>query len=201
MTTKKSVCTSRSFPEMITHVEQLKTHVANYAAWCAEKIRKHHSVAQSVGVFIDTNHFRDDLPQYGMFRSMTLLTPTNSTQSIVKCALQCLDKAFIQGCHYKRAGVMLMELIGEHGIQTNFKDYDAEKCKKMQRLDKVIDHINRQNGTETVVLGAQQYKEKDAQGKALHFADAIKRAKKSPNYTTQWDDILVVGEALPKNKN
>lgn len=53
----------------------------------------------------------------------------------------------------------------------------------------------------TVVLGAQQYKEKDAQGKALHFADAIKRAKKSPNYTTQWDDILVVGEALPKNKN
>lgn len=96
---------------------------------------------------------------------------------------------------------MLMELIGEHGIQTNFKDYDAEKCKKMQRLDKVIDHINRRNGTETVLLGAQQYKEKYAQGKALHFADAIKRAKKSPNYTTQWDDILVVGEALPKNKN
>ena len=96
---------------------------------------------------------------------------------------------------------MLMGLIGEHGIQTNFKDCDAEKYKKMQRLDKVIDHINRQNGTETVVLGAQQYKEKDAQGKALHFADAIKRAKKSPNYTTQWDDILVVGEALPKNKN
>ena len=53
----------------------------------------------------------------------------------------------------------------------------------------------------TVVLGAQQYKEKDAQGKALHFADAIKRAKKSPNYTTQWDYILMVGEALPKNKN
>ena len=52
-----------------------------------------------------------------------------------------------------------------------------------------------------MVLGAQQYREKDAQGKALHFADAIKRAKKSPNYTTQWDDILVVGEALPKNKN
>ena len=201
MTTKKSVCTSRSFPEMITHVEQLKTHVANYAARCAEKIRKQHSVAQSVGVFIDTNHFRDDLPQYGMFRSMTLLTPTNSTQSIVKCALQCLDKAFIQGYHYKRAGVMLMGLIGEHGIQTNFKDYDAEKYKKMQRLDKVIDHINRQNGIETVVLGAQQYKEKDAQGKALHFADAIKRAKKSPNYTTQWDDILVVGETLPKTKN
>ena len=96
---------------------------------------------------------------------------------------------------------MLMGLIGEHGNQTNFKDYDAEKYKKMQRLDKVIDHINRQNGTETVVLGAQQYKEKDAQGKALHFADAIKRAKKSPNYTTQWDDILVVGEAQQKTKN
>jgi IS30 family transposase len=57
-------------------------------------------------------------------------------------------------------------------LLTNFKDYDAEKYKKMQRPDKVIDHINRQNGTETVVLGAQQYKEKDAQGKALHFADA-----------------------------
>lgn len=190
--TKKSVCTSRSFPYMLTSMQDIRTHVANYAARCAEKIRRQHSVAGVVGVFIDTNHFREDLPQYGMFRTTVLPTPSNSTQTIVQAALECLKKAFIQGYQYKRAGVLLMDLCSDNAIQTSLVDFDPVLYKKMQRIDEVVDKVNRINGTETVVLGSQQYTKKNGNGKAGHFADAIKRDLKSPNYTTRWSDIIEV---------
>lgn len=189
---KKSMTCSRSFPGMITDLQGLRTHVANYASKCAERLRRQHSVAGVVGVFIDTNRFREDLPQYGMFRMAELPTPTNSTQTIVACALRCLDKAFIQGYHYKRAGVMVMQLSADCCIQTSLADYDPEKYKKMRLVDATVDKLNRLNGRETIVLGAQQYTAKDGKGKAKHFADAIRRDRKSPNYTTRWEDIINV---------
>ena len=64
---KKSICTSRSFNGMIGDIETLRTHVSNYAARCAEKLRMQNTVASIVGVFLNTNAFREDLPQYWNF--------------------------------------------------------------------------------------------------------------------------------------
>ena len=61
-------------------------------------------------------------------------------------------------------------------------------CSKEQ--DKVVDSINRVNGTETIVLGSQQYTRKDGKGKADVFANAIKHDFKSKNPTTRWSDII-----------
>ena len=50
--------------------------------------------------------------------------------------------------------------------------------------------INKVNGTETIVLGSQQYTQKDGKGKAQVFANAIKHDFKSKNPTTRWSDII-----------
>lgn len=191
-TTKKSICTSRSFPGMVTRLEELKTHVANYAAKCSQKMRKQGSVGSVVGVFVDTNRFREDLPQYGMFGTVNLPTATNTTEEIVQAALMCLEQIFRPGFHYKRAGVIVLEVKSEKCIQPDLFSFNLDKYRKMRRLDKVVDTINRINGSETVVLGAQQYTAKGGKGKAGKFADAIKHDRKSPNYTTRWSDILRV---------
>ena len=73
MAKKKSICTSRSFNGMISDLETIKIHVANYAARCAEKLRQQNTVASIVGVFLNTNYFRDDLPQYWQFKEVILL--------------------------------------------------------------------------------------------------------------------------------
>ncbi|MBD5174049.1 MAG: hypothetical protein HDT08_05380 [Bacteroidales bacterium] len=39
-------------------------------------------------------------------------------------------------------------------------------------------------GADTVVLGSQQYRDTDATGKHIKFVNAIRRAIKSPDYTT-----------------
>lgn len=191
MTAKKSICTSRSFLGMTDDFTTLRTHVSNYAARCAEKLRRQHSVCGLVTVFIDTNHFRQDLPQYGNSSSKSFLTPVNSTQEIVS-ALECVQKIFRTGYKYKRAGVIVSCIDKESPVQTDFFDYDASRRKKLKRLTAAVDNINKVNGSEAIVLGSQQYTRKEGKGKAGSFRDAIKHDFRSPNYTTRWQDILTV---------
>ena len=192
MTKKKSICTSRSFNGMITDIGSLRTHVDNYAARCAEKLRKQGSVASIIGVFLHTNAFREDLPQYWNFQETRLTTPTSSTIEIVKTANGLLEKLYRPGYHYKKAGVIVMGVGPNSPVQPDLFDFNAEQFEKMKRLDAVIDRINKLNGTETVVLGSQQYTCKDGKGKAEIFANAIKHDFKSKNPTTRWSDIIVL---------
>ena len=187
---KKSICTSRSFNGMIADLASLRTHVSNYAARCAEKLRQQGTVTSSVGVFLNTNAFREDLAQYWNFQEQRLITSTSSTITIVQTANEVLDKIYRQGYQYKKAGVIVMGINADSPIQQDLFDINAEQFQKMKRLDEVVDRINRMQGSETIVLGSQQYTRKDGRGKADVFANAIKHEFKSPNPTTRWSDVI-----------
>jgi DNA polymerase V len=190
LATKKSICTSRSFNGMVSDREALRTHVANYAARCAEKLRMQKTVASVVGVFVNTNPFREDLAQYWNFQEQRLITPTNSTLAIVQAAHEVMDRIFIQGYQYKKAGVIVMGITPDSPIQQDLFDTNAKEIQKMRRLDEAVDRINRILGSETVVVGAQQYTQKEGKGKADVFANAIKHDFRSKNPTTRWSDIM-----------
>jgi DNA polymerase V len=190
MAKKKSICTSRSFNGMVTDFDTLKTHVSNYAARCAEKLRQQGTVASIVAVFLHTNLFREDLPQYWNFQEKRLTVGTNSTIDICKAANEVLQSIYVKGYHYKKAGVIVMGIGPNAPMQLDLFDYNAEQFQKMKRLDAVIDRINKVNGTETIVLGSQQYTQKDGKGRAEVFANAIKHDYRSKNPTTRWSDII-----------
>ena len=177
---------------MISDYETLRTQVANYASRCAEKLRMQNTVASIVGVFINTNAFREDLAQYWNFQETRLITPTNSTIPIVQATNEVLKRIFIQGYQYKKTGVIVMGISPSSPLQTDLFDTNAEQIQKMRRLDEVIDRINRVNGSETIVIGSQQYTKKDGKGKADVFANAIKHDFKSKNPTTRWSDIITL---------
>ena len=190
MAKKKSICTSRSFNGMISDYETLRTQVANYAARCAEKLRQQNTVATIVGVFLNTNAFREDLAQYWNFQETRLITPSSSTITIIESANEVLKRIYRQGYQYKKAGVIVMGIGPDSPIQQDLFDINAEQFQKMKRLDEVVDRINRMHGSETIVLGSQQYTKKDGKGKADVFANAIKHDFKSKNPTTRWADII-----------
>ncbi len=212
---KKSICTSRSFNGMISDMETLRTHVSNYAARCAEKLRQQQTVASIVGVFVNTNMFREDLAQYWNFQETRLITSTSSTIPIVGAASDVLQSIYRPGYQYKKAGVIVMGIGPDSPIQQDLFDVNAEQIEKMRRLDEVIDRINRMHGSETIVIGAQQYTQKNGKGKAAIereqsqaclgsaerkqarpkvkaevFANAIKHDFRSKNPTTRWSDII-----------
>ena len=125
LTKKKSICTSRSFSGMIADKDQLRTHISNYASRCAEKLRRQDTVASVVGIFVSTNPFREDLLQYWKYQELRLITPTNSTIPIVQAANELLDRLFIQGLQYKRAGVIVNGISPSSPLQQDLFDVDA----------------------------------------------------------------------------
>ena len=134
--------------------------------------------------FLDLTHRKDG------YIELRLVTPTSSTIPIVQAAHDVLDRIFIQGYQYKKAGVIVMGISPDSPIQQDLFDLNAEQIQKMRRLDEVIDRINRMHGSETIVIGAQQYTQKNGKGKAEVFANAIKHDFKSKNPTTRWSDVI-----------
>lgn len=190
-TTKKTIVTSRSFPTMITDSADLKSHIANYAARCALKLRRQKSVCASVTAFVQSNHFREDLLQYDMSGNYTFLTPTDTTCEIVGASLGILDSIFRKGIYYKRAGVMVAGITPAATFQPDLFSYNPDRRKKYKDVSSALDMINARHGADTVVLGAQQYMEKGDDGKGVKFVNAIRRAMKSPEYSTRLGAFLV----------
>ena len=189
--TKQSIMTSRSFPSMLGTLPELRTHVANYAARCAAKLRRQRTVCSVVTVFVQSNYFRPDLPQYSNSASARFATATSTTTEIVEMALGVLEAVFRPGIRYKRAGVMVSDISSADSVQLDLFEFDPERTRRYKSISEVIDRINERLGADTVVLASQQYPEKGDDGKNTKFTHAIRRALKSPDYSTRVDDFKV----------
>lgn len=176
---KKTICTSRAFGQIITDVEELKESVSTYAAICAEKLRKQKSCALSLMVFIHTNNFREDLPQYFQNSVVKFPVATNSTMEIVKYALTALKHIYRKGYQFKKAGVIITEIIPDSAIQTNL--FDLVDREKHSRLMTVVDQLNDGFKKNNLRLAIQEGSRKWR----------LKQEKLSPCYTTRISDILL----------
>lgn len=175
---KKQICTSRSFSKPIDNLIELKESVAYYASVCAEKLRSQNSCACSLLVFIHTNNFREDLPQYYNSQTIKLPVATSSTIEIAKFAWQALESIYRKGYIYKKAGVIITEIVDAGAIQTNlFDNIDREKHK---RIMQVMDNMNK-GFTQNVLNLASQ-------GQKMSWS--LKRELLSPCYSTNIKDCI-----------
>ena len=94
---KQSISTSRSFGEMVTSIDSLRASVADFAASCANKLRGQHSVASTITVYIMSNRFREDLPQYSNGQTAILPISTSDTIEITQAALSVLESIYREG--------------------------------------------------------------------------------------------------------
>lgn len=192
MESKKSICTSRSFPTMITDKDEILTHVANYAARCAYKLRRQKSAASLLTLFITTNQQREDLPQYSNSINITLPAASSSSHELIIAAHKALDVLFKEGYKYKKAGIIVSGIVPSDSIQQSFFDLSPELKEKYRKISKVIDAVNRKNGDDTLIIASQQYTSKTKKGKSSKFKNAIKHELRSPCYTTNLADIIKV---------
>lgn len=179
---KQSICTSRSFGEMVTDLDSLKSSVVSFASSCANKLRGQHSLAKAVTVFVATNRFREDLPQYGNSQTEYLNIPTSDTLEIVNAAIAALKKIYLDGIHYKKSGVILSEISKAGYIQQYLFDDIRNRSERMA-LMKAIDNINQSYGVNKICIGTAGGGEQSWHNKSEN---------RSGNYLTNLDDILTV---------
>lgn len=122
----KLLCTSRSFGKMVEDIDTISEAIATHASTCARKLREQKSFAQSLMVFIHTNNFREDLPQYWKNTIVQLPIPTSDTLEIVHYALEGLRRIFLPGYQYKKAGVIITEITDNAQLGL-FDSVDREK--------------------------------------------------------------------------
>ncbi|MCR9228860.1 MAG: Y-family DNA polymerase [Flavobacteriaceae bacterium] len=174
---KKAIACTRSFDTMYTELGHLQERISTFASVCGRKLRNQKSNCELIQVFISSNQFREDLPQYHGSISVRLSYPTNSTIHLTKASLVGLERIFRKGHHYKRAGIMVMGLTPDTGRQLNmFRPIDHRQGPLM----KAIDRLNLMNGYDLVRFG----------GMDLERKWKMNRNHLSPNYTTRIDDII-----------
>ena len=179
---RKSICTSRSFPGMISDKAEIAARVADFAAKCAQKLREEYSAARQVDVVLYTNRFRDDLPQYFPSASVRLPVAASNTQEIVSAALKGFDTIYRPDYQYKKAGVTVSDLVDADAVQPALFDYDIGLRRKHDRLSEVMDKVNA-GGHNLVRLAAQR---------SGDYTEGIRSDYRSRRYSTSMEDIIEV---------
>ena len=175
---KKSICTSRSFAIEIKEYSRMSEYISMFSSRCSEKLRSEKACARSISVFMYTNRFKPKVKQYSGYFSMNFHTATSDTITITKLAIKCLKKIFRSGYLYKKAGIILSDIIPKNQVQLNL--FETTDRNKTDKLMKTIDRVNGNMGRDILKLSSSGINNKWKIGKE----------KLSPCYTTRWEDIL-----------
>ena len=176
---KKAIATTRSFEGTITDYEKIKERISTFAVCCAEKLRAQNSNCNSIYVFIRSNKFQKNKPQYRNGILMTIPFSTNSSIIISKYAIEGLRKIFRKGINYKKAGTIVMGLDSSKSYQLNMFENENPKHKCLM---KTIDFIQKKEGQSKIKLASQDLRKKWK----------MKQEKLSPNYTCKLNEIIKV---------
>lgn len=180
---KQQIMCSRSFGKLVLRVEELREAVMAYTARAAEKLRGQQSVAGAIHVFLNTNRFKTNEPQYQAGLTVPMLSPTSDTLALVKAALFGLEQLYRPGYRYQKAGIMLLELDSARSRQLQlFDEPETEAVERRKRLMKTLDEVNCRMGKGALRLA----------GEGLQQRWKLKADYKSPCYTTRWDELPVV---------
>lgn len=180
-TPRKAIVVSRSFGELVSDFDTLRSALVTFTTHAAEKLRRQESVAGAVGVFIHTDPHRSNTSQQARTSIAPLPHPSADTRVLIAAALRQLKAAYRHGHAYKRAGIQLLDLTpagqGQGDLFSQSTTAPAQPA-----LMAVMDQINQRLGKDT-----------------LQYASATARrgwqsraSRLSPAYTTRWSDLVRV---------
>jgi DNA polymerase V len=177
---KKEIASTRSFGSVVTSKADLTEAVTDFASRAAEKLRRQSGLAGQVHVFIRTSPFRKDDPQYSRAVTVPLRRPTCDTIKITGAALLGLGAIYKPEFRYAKAGVILMDLQSDSIVQSEL-DLDDDP-KDAGKLMTAMDVLNRRYGKGTVIVGSSGTA---GAGRAW----SMKQERRTPAYTTCWEDM------------
>lgn len=116
---------------------------------------------------------------YGNIASEKFLLPTRDTRDIINAAVKSLDRIWLDGHRYAKAGVMLNDFTPFGVSQLNLFD-EIQPRANSDELMKALDGINHSG------LGKVWFA-----GRGIAPEWQMKRDMLSPAYTTRWKDIPI----------
>lgn len=176
---RQQIVVSRSFGKVTSDPDTVCEAVATFAIRAAEKLRERGLVAGGVWVWLNTNPFREDIPQYHPSRGTAFPVPTADTR-VILAAAQAIARAMYRPRYaFQKAGVGLLDLTERDSQQG---DLFAGVAPRAQALMKVLDQANQKFGRGTMGFASSGWR---AKPDWCMRQDHLSRA-----YTTRWDQLL-----------
>ena len=193
---KQTIMSSRSFGTMISDLKNLEEAVASYTARAAEKLRHQQSRAGGIYVFIRTNRFRQQDPQYSNAAMIGFDEPTSDTAVMIKAAVSVLRRLYRKGYRYHKAGIMLTDLTEGGAEQMSLFSMSPaiqNSRKTGDRRMAVLDKVNARMGQGTLFHATEGTSTAAIRRRKPNGAKWRMRSRfKSPSYTTRWSDLARV---------
>ena len=184
---KKEIACTRSFGQAVVSLEPLVQAVSEFASRAAEKLRRQHSQASQVLVFIRTSPFRSG-PQYSQSVTLPLLRPSADTSTLVQTAVLGLRLIYQGGFSFAKAGVMLMDLSDE-GVEQGELSLEDERLEQAKpahcaQLMQTLDRLNQRYGRGTLSVASSGITTR-------HKIWSMRQERLTPRYTTAWADMPI----------
>jgi DNA polymerase V len=176
---RKTLVRSRSFGQRVETKADLSEALAKHAQRAAEKLREEGLVAKGIKVFVSTKRFGDP-PYYSNGVAASLGAHTARAAPFVQASRQLLEPIYRDGYGYKKAGVCLYDI---HPSRPHQESLFGRRRQEDEDLMDAVDRINQTYGKETVGLAAA--------GLPGERSWTMKRQKRSPRYTTRWDELPI----------
>ena len=176
---RKTIAITRSFNGNITTLDEMKERVSTFATVCAEKLRKQKSCCHGVMVYLRKDKYKTERQRYNFYKIETLPFASNSSITISNLAVKMLKTMFEEGEIYKKAGVIVTEIIPEN--QKQFHLFENENPKHI-KLMQVMDDYHKKTGERKIRLGNQD----------LQRTWKMKQEHLSNKYTTDFKQILEI---------
>nr|WP_221188452.1 Y-family DNA polymerase [Halomonas cerina] len=181
---KQQIMVSRSFGRMTGDLVDLREALRQHTARAGEKLRRQGSVTSAVMVFINTNRFQLEHPQYRNSVVVPLPRPTDDSREIAHAAARGLEAIFLKGYRYQKIGVMLLDLSTDTHRQLSLDETPQSEAarQRRQRLMATMDRLNRELCRDAVRLGLPR------KGNAW----GLRCERRTPRYTTRWEELVRV---------
>jgi len=175
---RKEIRVSRSFSYPIDSLEELNQAISKYVLIASAKLRKYNQLSSAITVFTNTSSHTIDFFKNEATGKFTLAT--SDSRIIHKKSLELAKKIFKPYKKLTKAGVILQKLQSNQYKQNClFTEENIEAKFYTERLNNIIDNINKKNGRDALGWGTS-ITEKDW---------SPRREKKSYLTTTTIDDI------------
>jgi len=177
---KKGIASAKSFGHPVESLEELEEALSTYTARAAEKLRAGRLLATNLHVFVTTNPFASQQPQYSA-GAQSALAPSNHTPDLITAALRLLKEIYRPNYHYKKTGIFVTGLIAESDIQPDLFNAPSESSQRINELDRIVDGLNRKLGRNAIRYGSMGVKQEWV----------MRQENRSRKFTTRWDELPV----------
>lgn len=144
----KSIAHTRTFGRTVSRYIDLKNALLYFTTRAMEKMRWNDLSTRNVEVFLKTDRFRPKPFIYNKTAAYKSVYHSDVTSEIYAWVEACLDAAYHPGLEYKKAGVILSDLIPSQ--RTSVRLFDRRHFDRRHSLAKVIDELNYRYGRDIV---------------------------------------------------